>query len=76
MPTLFRPLANILGQAIERQRAEEKLKQSEEYYRLLIQNSYDVILFLTTDGIVRFIKQLLRACPRLLACSLRFPQLA
>src|SRR6266852_2634226 len=66
MPTLFRPLANILGQAIERQRAEEKLKQSEEYYRLLIQNSYDVILFLTTDGIVRFISN---SCERVLGCS-------
>ena len=56
-------LANILGQAIERQRAEEKLKQSEEYYRLLIQNSYDVILFLTTDGTVRFISN---SCERVL----------
>src|SRR5712692_5937224 len=66
MPTLFRPLANILGQAIERQRAEEKLRQSEEYYRLLIQISYDVILFLTTDGIVRFISN---SCERVFGCS-------
>ena len=55
-------LANILGQAVERQRAAEKLKQSEEYYRLLIQNSSDLILFLTTDGTVRFISD---SCERL-----------
>jgi PAS domain S-box-containing protein len=59
-------LANILGQAVERQRGEERLKQSEEYYRQLIQNSSDVILFLTTDGIVRFISN---SCERVLGWS-------
>jgi PAS domain S-box-containing protein len=59
-------LANILGQAVERQRAEERLKQSEEYYRLLIQNSSDLILFLTTDGAVRFISD---SCERLFGRS-------
>jgi PAS domain S-box-containing protein len=48
-------LANIVGLAVERQRSEERLKQSEEYYRLLIQNSSDVIVFLTTDGTIHFI---------------------
>jgi PAS domain S-box-containing protein len=58
-------LANILGQAIERRRAEKKLKQSEEYYRLLIQNSSDVILFLSADGTVRFVSD---SCERFFGC--------
>lgn len=59
-------VANILGQAVERRRAEEKLGQSEEYYRLLIQNSSDLILFLTTDGTVRFISD---SCERVFGRS-------
>jgi PAS domain S-box-containing protein len=59
-------LANILGQAVERQRGEERLKRSEEYYRLLIQNSSDLILFLTADGTVRFISD---SCERLFSRS-------
>jgi PAS domain S-box-containing protein len=59
-------LANILGLSIERQRGEERLKQSEAYYRQLIQNSSDIILFLTTDGTVRFISN---SCERVLGWS-------
>jgi PAS domain S-box-containing protein len=58
-------LANILGLTVERQRGEERLKQSEEYYRLLIQNSSDIIIFLSTDGTVRFVSD---SCERVFGC--------
>lgn len=37
-----------------RKRAEEKLQQSEEYYRALIENGSDIIGLLDADGIVRY----------------------
>jgi len=39
----------------ERKKAEEKLGNSEEKYRILIQNSHDIIYTLTADGVFLFV---------------------
>ena len=39
----------------ERKRAEEALKESEEYFRSLVQNASDVVTVLESDGTVRYV---------------------
>jgi len=39
----------------ERQKAQEVLRQNEEYYRLLFENSYDVVVALDKHGSAKFI---------------------
>jgi PAS domain S-box-containing protein len=43
-----------LEEAADRQRAEDKLKWSEEYFRALIENSIDVVTIIDTQGIVKY----------------------
>src|SRR5882724_1901835 len=43
-----------LGRVIERQQAQERLKQSEIYFRRLTESSLDLITILAPDGIIRY----------------------
>ena len=47
-------VAHILATAIDRARTEDALRQSEEHFRSLIDNSSDIITILGDDGIFRF----------------------
>ena len=54
--TLFmQTVANILSQAVERQRILARLRESEERFRLLINRSADLIAVFTADGVIQFI---------------------
>jgi PAS domain S-box-containing protein len=46
---LLNAVAARVGRLIERKKAEEELRQSEEKYRTLIESSYDAILMLDKD---------------------------
>lgn len=48
-------VAGIIGSAINRNAAHRKLGQSEEKYRLLIENSRDIIFTLTPEAVFSFV---------------------
>jgi PAS domain S-box-containing protein len=48
-------LMGVLSDITERKRAEEALRRSEEKFRLMIENSHDIIYTLTTDGVFTFV---------------------
>ncbi|HKD68967.1 MAG TPA: PAS domain S-box protein [Candidatus Binataceae bacterium] len=47
-------VANIITEAVQRMSSEHALRRSEEYYRLVIQNSSDAIAVIDRAGIVRY----------------------
>jgi PAS domain S-box-containing protein len=49
-----RLLERAIRYSLERRRAAEDLRRSEEYFRLLIENVSDVIMVLETSGRIRF----------------------
>jgi two-component system CheB/CheR fusion protein len=52
---LFLLLAVVVSSLAEkRRRAEEKLRHREEHYRLLIENTSDLVTILGPDGVVRY----------------------
>ena len=48
-------ILGVSGDITERRRMEEKLRQSREYYRALIENSRDVVSIINRDGTIRYI---------------------
>jgi PAS domain S-box-containing protein len=47
-------LERTIRYVLERRRSAEALRRSEEYFRLLIENSSDIIMVLESDGVIRF----------------------
>ncbi|MCL5743586.1 MAG: PAS domain S-box protein [Acidobacteria bacterium] len=45
----------LKAEIAERKRAEEKLQQSQEHYRALIENGSEIIGLLDADGIIRYV---------------------
>jgi PAS domain S-box-containing protein len=48
-------IASQIGGSIDRLRAREALGKSEEKFRLLVENSHDIIYTLTADGVFTFV---------------------
>jgi PAS domain S-box-containing protein len=51
---LVQTVANIVSQAVERQRILVRLRENEERFRLLINRSADLIAVFTIDGVIQF----------------------
>jgi PAS domain S-box-containing protein len=47
--------SGVLADVTERRAAEEALRQSEQYFRSLIENSSDMMAVMNTDGTVRYV---------------------
>ncbi|HEX6132631.1 MAG TPA: PAS domain S-box protein [Longimicrobiales bacterium] len=47
--------SGVLADITERRAAEEALRQSEEYFRSLIENSSDMVAVLNADGTIRYV---------------------
>ncbi|MGH7607169.1 MAG: PAS domain S-box protein, partial [Gemmatimonadales bacterium] len=47
-------LAHVLATAVERARAEDALRESEEHFRSLIENASDIVTIVGDDGIMRY----------------------
>ncbi|MGH7446235.1 MAG: PAS domain S-box protein, partial [Longimicrobiales bacterium] len=47
--------SGVLADATERREAEDALRQSEEYFRSLIENSSDMVAVVNPDGTVRYV---------------------
>jgi PAS domain S-box-containing protein len=48
-------IAHVLATSIERARAEDAMRRSEEHYRSLIENASDIVTIITDDGIFRYV---------------------
>lgn len=61
-------LVRALRYAIDRKQAQEQLRQSEEHFRTLIENSLDIITVLNQDGTIRYaspsVKRVLGYAPK------------
>lgn len=47
-------VANVLATAIERQRADEMVRASEERFRAVVQNAMDMVTVIETDGTIAY----------------------
>ncbi|HKW40004.1 MAG TPA: PAS domain S-box protein [Gemmatimonadales bacterium] len=47
-------VANVLATAIERRRAEDALRRSEEHFRSLIENASDIVTIVGENGVFRY----------------------
>jgi len=63
MPMIAERALRAWGQVLERRRAEEALRQSEEHFRSLIENAQDLISILGGDGRIHYLSP---ACQRVL----------
>lgn len=53
--TVFASVAVLISSLSDkRRRAEKKLRQREQYFRLLIENTSDIVTILGADGVVRY----------------------